>query len=407
MITRIEIEGFKSLKKVALDLGPFNLFIGTNASGKSNFFDALRVLQGIGNGFTVDEIFNGKPRSATSAEWAGIRGGSAKAAFAAIGKTDLARKSTSVSFAVDMRHELGSKAKYEIEFDLNHGTVENDRFTDGERNVFVSGGRRFARQTRGIRYFPGAPRDEKGYQVLGSVPSLAQMAKSDPPMRTEHATAVQSTLLAFANMQQLSPSVGLLRSYAQTHAVRRMGEHGEDFAGIVKAIIAGKKTRSSYLSWLRELTPIDLDDVAVLPGALKEPMFAVKKKGVVYPAPILSDGTLRFAAITAAFFQPTMPGLIAIEEIENGLHPTRIRLLVELLKSQSGRKTQVFATTHSPLVVAWLNETDYEHVFFCRRNPRSGASIITPLSELPHFVEAARTNSVADMIVEGWLETAE
>ena len=50
MITEIEIEGFKSLEKVRLKLGKLNLFVGANASGKSNFFDALRVLQGIGNG---------------------------------------------------------------------------------------------------------------------------------------------------------------------------------------------------------------------------------------------------------------------------------------------------------------------------------------------------------------------
>ena len=43
MISEIEIEGFKSLETVRLKLGGLNLFIGTNASGKSNFFDALRV----------------------------------------------------------------------------------------------------------------------------------------------------------------------------------------------------------------------------------------------------------------------------------------------------------------------------------------------------------------------------
>ena len=67
MIDRIVVENFKSLKKVDLKLGALNLFIGTNASGKSNFFDALRVLQGIGNGFTISEILDGKPKSATSA----------------------------------------------------------------------------------------------------------------------------------------------------------------------------------------------------------------------------------------------------------------------------------------------------------------------------------------------------
>ena len=81
MIERIVVENFKSLRKVDLTLGALNLFIGTNASGKSNFFDALRVLQGIGNGFTISEILDGKPKSATSEVWEAIRGGSAKATF--------------------------------------------------------------------------------------------------------------------------------------------------------------------------------------------------------------------------------------------------------------------------------------------------------------------------------------
>ena len=75
MIEHIEIEGFKSLEKVSLDLGALNIFVGTNASGKTNFLEALRVLQGIGYGYTIDEIFNGKPKGANSEVWEGIRGG--------------------------------------------------------------------------------------------------------------------------------------------------------------------------------------------------------------------------------------------------------------------------------------------------------------------------------------------
>ena len=63
-----------------------NLFVGANASGKSNFLDLLRVLQGIGNGFTISEILDGKPKSVTSAVWDGIRGGSARACFAGAGE---------------------------------------------------------------------------------------------------------------------------------------------------------------------------------------------------------------------------------------------------------------------------------------------------------------------------------
>jgi AAA15 family ATPase/GTPase len=60
LIDHLNIKGFKSFENVDLSLGALNFFIGTNSSGKSNLFDALRVLQGIGCGLRVDEIFNGK-----------------------------------------------------------------------------------------------------------------------------------------------------------------------------------------------------------------------------------------------------------------------------------------------------------------------------------------------------------
>src|SRR5438309_1734413 len=81
MLTYLKIENFKSLRSVELRLGPLCLFVGTNASGKSNLFDALRVLQGIGYGFTIEEILNGKPKSASSEVWEPLRGGSDKATF--------------------------------------------------------------------------------------------------------------------------------------------------------------------------------------------------------------------------------------------------------------------------------------------------------------------------------------
>ena len=86
MIDRIIVENFKSLRRVDLTLGRMNLFVGANASGKSNFLDLLRVLQGIGNGFTIGEIFDGKPKSATSAVWDGIRGGRRQACFTGAGQ---------------------------------------------------------------------------------------------------------------------------------------------------------------------------------------------------------------------------------------------------------------------------------------------------------------------------------
>ncbi len=152
---------------------------------------------------------------------------------------------------------------------------------------------------------------------------------------------------------------------------------------------------------------MDLEDVNILKGALGEPLFAVKEGGKIVPATVLSDGTLRFAALAAAFFQPDMPDIITIEEIENGIHPTRLRLLVELLKSQSAESgPQVFATTHSPVVLAWLDESDYETTFFCKRDEETGASIIKPLSEIPRLVDLVKKRSLGELFTQGWMEMA-
>ena len=87
------------------------------------------------------------------------------------------------------------------------------------------------------------------------------------------------------------------------------------------------------------------------------------------------------------------------------LHPTRLRLLVELLKSQTGHGVeQVIATSHSPYAIAWLREEDYKHVFLCTKSEDTGATSITPFSEVPDLVELARTQSIADLFAEGWME---
>ena len=44
MITRIELDGFKTFQDFSLDLAPLQVIVGANGAGKSNLFDALRLL---------------------------------------------------------------------------------------------------------------------------------------------------------------------------------------------------------------------------------------------------------------------------------------------------------------------------------------------------------------------------
>jgi predicted ATPase len=373
VITEIEIENFKSFEKVRLKLGGLNLFIGANASGKSNFFDALRVLQGIAYELTADEIFNGKPKGARSEVWEGVRGGAWLAPFQ---RRDALISLTGVRFCV-----AGTSRERDFHYTVDIAAQKGDiveTLQMGERGLVWKAG-----------------------------PSARPTLQSNLPTESPELEVARDLFKTLGNMQQLAPMSSLLRAYSQTPLAPRMGERGENFAALVQAIIQDEGLRSAYLSWLRQLTPMELDDVVVLEGAVKEPLFALQEGGRTLPAPILSDGTLHFAAITAAFFQPDMPAIITLEEIENGIHPSRLRLLLELLKSQSGGSgPQVFATTHSPVVLAWLEEKDYATTFLFRKDEATGASTVTPLSEIPHLIELVRKQPLGELFTEGWLEGA-
>jgi hypothetical protein len=84
--------------------------------------------------------------------------------------------------------------------------------------------------------------------------------------------------------------------------------------------------------------------------------------GTELPAKALSDGTLRFVALASIEIDPTLTGLICMEEPENGIHPERIGAMLGLLRDiavdaslQIGNDNhlrQVIINTYSPVVVS-------------------------------------------------------
>jgi len=408
VIERIVIENFKSLRKVDLSLGRMNLFIGTNASGKSNFLDALRVLQGIGSGFTINETLNGKPKGATSEVWEGIRGGSAHALLS--GATGTNRVEIDVYGSLEEEPPPLNWSYHVAFLPLDNGKVTRERLEVGK---YV---RSFSWDTNlGLSHVEAA----RGRSPLlrphafgnsdGETELQERLQRLPEDIRTELLLQERSSnVLAklLSNVQRIDPDPKVLRSYSQPLQALRMGERGENFASLIRTICEDEETKGSYLSWLRELRPAEVDDVGTLAGAVGEPMFMLRENGREFPAPILSDGTLRFAAITSAFFQPELPGVMMIEEIENGIHPSRLQLLMDLLRSRSGHgRTQIVATTHSPLALDWLQEEEYATTFLCRRDEATGESSILPLTEVPRFMDVAKNHPVSELLSEGWLET--
>ena len=440
MIDRIVIENFKSLRRVDLTLGRMNLFVGANGSGKSNLLDALRVLQGIGSGFTISEILDGKPRSATGAAWDGIRGGSGHSCFASHGGNGA---TGDLIFEVHGRfaggpvqtwlgmEELDSDEqpalgwRLLIAFSPKSGCVTRERFevntpiydTDHVEGFSqkdpkhpvrcpVEGSEGWSVKLQRTRPALGQLVRGAWRRGLSSAEDVATLKRSQGA-RASCVDRTRGVAKLLANIQRVEPELPRLREYSQVAQVQHMGDRGENFAALVQTICQDGKAKDAYLSWLRQLRPEEIDDVGVLSGAVGEPLFMLRENGRDVPAMVLSDGTLRFAALTAAFFQPDMPDLMMMEEIENGIHASRARLLLELLRSQSvAAKTQVVATTHSATVLDWLGEEDYKTTFVCKRDEDTGESRICALADVPHFRDVVKKRPVSELFSEGWLEAA-
>ena len=108
--------------------------------------------------------------------------------------------------------------------------------------------------------------------------------------------------------------------------------------------------------------------------------------------------------------EPTHPdraGLYVLEEIESGIHPSRLRLLVDLIESQVAKgHMQVLATTHSPALLAMARDETFEHTSVICRRPETNEAVIRPVAELPDAERLRESQGLGRLHASGWMEDA-
>jgi predicted ATPase len=111
----------------------------------------------------------------------------------------------------------------------------------------------------------------------------------------------------------------------------------------------------------------------------------------------LSDGTLTILALSILPFLGNVPPLVTVEEPENGTHPKAIETVLESLKMMSN--SQVFATTHSPIVVAVTPPAE----LLCLKQTRAEGVRAIWGNEHPRLVEWQGQPSLATLFSAGVL----
>ncbi len=398
MFKRLILTNIKSFAQAYIPLSNFTLVLGTNASGKSNLRDAFRFLHGLSRGYKLADVLGGKYEGGDQV-WQGIRGGPYE--FITQGEAGgfvVASLEPHVWYTIAVRH-LSDKPPLIFSEILNVGVDDlyEAEETEGQRllKTRIKAGGDFRKgQVESL------PSDEA---VLTQIADYYR-GRTDEGIQAVKAGVLTATT-HFTNMQFLDLSPNALREPSYP-GQNQLGDRGENLSTVLQYLIEEKEHKETIIEWLRELTPMDVADLKFQRDSRGRVSLAlVEHNKRITSVESASDGTLRFLAYLALAFSTETPTTCFIEEIDNGIHPSRLKLLVELIETQTKRRNlQIIATSHSPALLNLLSEESLNNALLVYRTEDSPHSNVKPLHELPNFKEIVERRRPGALMESGWFE---
>ncbi len=354
MFDYIKIEGFRSFKRVELEMPRLAVLIGPNGGGKSNFLDLLMLMTEAGDGKLANGVLNrsGFPSIAFGFDpsrevrielrlkevmprWKlGRVPGRDDKALDVIFKM-AARDYGSVAQVTEELVRQESAMEPSLSADIVsrgpagavfRGPGESGAVTDQRRNVSPT--ELAISQVKDPTKYPAAS------AVLDQLGRWTFYRDIDvgPESPVRQPALLRSDIRLLPNGSNLS---------SVFHAIQQ--EHSNEWPEILEIM------NTAYPDFVKLSVPAGGGDGKVILRWFER---LYDKEGV--SANLLSDGTLKLLCLIAILMNPDPPPLICIDEPELGLHPDWIKLVAEMMQSAAAR-TQLIVATHSPQIVASLD----------------------------------------------------
>lgn len=412
MLKKLQLERFKNFQKAELNLDYFTVLLGTNASGKSNIREAFRFLHGISRGYTIAEVLGEKWGEGGVLQWHGIRGGTREIAF-----------SCASTFAISVTLTIKAEAKeYEANYriEIEPGSVNKSPQIISE-NLIIS---KIKSTFNNIVTLKSSKvSDKAGYlKVDISYDSSERTTESSSYWHLDNSSFLSEVYinpnlplpirnmadqvrLVFLSMQFLDLSPQAMR-IPSVPGQTILGDRGENLSSVLQAICQVPERKQTLLSWIEELTPMDVSDLefpADFTG--KVLLHLIERNGEKISAYSASDGTLRFLAIAAALLGTNRAKFYFFEELENGIHPSRLHLLLQLISQNViNENIQIVTTTHSPQLLRLLSPESLEAASFTYRLPNRLDARIQRILDIPEARQVMEKQDIARLHDSGWLE---
>ncbi|MDX2979586.1 AAA family ATPase [Streptomyces microflavus] len=411
-IEEVRLTAFKSFHGAVLPLAPLTVLIGRNSSGKSNALDGLEVLSRLARGDDISEALESR-RSAAGPVRGGLSGcvphGSDRFSLGCTVSTEGGPITLDVTIQVEPEVRI-------LEERLTGPTAT------GIKPLLISGEPSQRRHHIGAAWHNGKPGRNPSALFLNDRLLTAQLAMrvgGDSEGEIHALWAGAAVLSALTGAFHLDPVPHLMRQYVPARDIhlRRTAENLSAAIGRVQR--HDPELFGNLVDLLRGLVDHDIERLLVTRSELGDVMLALDEGALgVTPAREMSDGMLRFLAITTSLLTggdglelgPTVifgvdrSLTLVIEELENGLHPSQAAEVLRLVRGAAAESTtRVLITTHSPALLSALSGDDHQGVIVCSRDRATGTSLLTRLTELNGYATAMGAGPLGDVVTHGRL----
>lgn len=344
MIQSIAIENFKSFRKAELPLGPLTVLIGANASGKSNAVEAIRLLSWVAGGHQMEDLLFAIREREIS-----LRGT----------LNDLSWKGNPISLGCQF---------------LDPSSEDQLAYSVALRN------------------------GESGLSIVNE--QLQNLASGD--LISVH--PVFHALAIFV----LEPDPRRMREYS-FKSETRLKEDGSALSSVLRHLTDVPSDEAEILGFISSLPEQDIRGISFLETPRQEVMVRLHEtfggQEIPRDAAVLSDGTLRVLAVAAALLSVDNGSLVVIEEIDNGVHPSRAEaLLAHIQRIAKQRELRVLLTAHNPALLDALPPEAIPDTVACYRDPDEGDSRLIRLEELESYPELVAQGPLGRLMTEGILD---
>lgn len=330
-VERLRLRRYKKAKNVTLDIGSFLVLIGPNGSGKSNLLESLRFLA----------------TAALASDFAGAvaeRGGFINLAWKG-------EEATSISLDLTFAELNGAKFEWRVSIEQQgrdfvvRETLEKIAGSSPPSTILEN-------EPQGNRWWwseSSSTRERLSIEPTACALGIAAKNEGFPGRRVFE--FIKTWVFC-------DPNPGVLKQPSLPDRPLHLDIFGRNLAARLRVIRDSDPDSFDRIRQMVvditgvELTQFDIRDLD--DGRLA---LSVVEQGLRFRVnqPALSNGTLRVLALAVALTGTEKPGLFAVEEPENYVHPTALEGLVKLLVAAS-EHSQVIVTTHSPLLLDCLGE---------------------------------------------------